>query len=50
MTPFDEQIMLAVAQELKINPDKREIDDFTYEDLTLTGYESHKKIPMQMAV
>ncbi|KAK9812564.1 hypothetical protein WJX73_009302 [Symbiochloris irregularis] len=36
--------------ELKINPQKREIDDILFEDLQLEHYHSHSRIPMQMAV
>ncbi|KAL7563732.1 hypothetical protein ACA910_020420 [Epithemia clementina (nom. ined.)] len=35
---------------LKINPEKRDIDDFCLEDLTVLGYQPHKTIKMQMAV
>jgi thymidylate synthase len=37
-------------QVLQINPAKTDIDAFTAEDFTLTGYDPHKKIVMQMAV
>ena len=38
------------VQELRINPQKREIDDFTTEDLELVGYQHHGTIAMPMAV
>ena len=37
-------------QVLNINSQKTEIDSFVFEDLELIGYQSHKKIAMQMAV
>jgi thymidylate synthase len=35
---------------LKINPEKKNIDDFVYDDLEVIGYRPHKKISMKMAV
>jgi len=35
---------------LTINQDKKHIDDFLFDDFTLTGYEPHGKIHMKMAV
>ncbi|WIA20221.1 hypothetical protein OEZ85_006063 [Tetradesmus obliquus] len=35
---------------LLINPDKKDINDFTAEDFTLLDYQPHKTIKMQMAV
>jgi thymidylate synthase len=35
---------------LALNPAIKNIDDFTFQDFTLTGYESHAKIVMKMAV
>jgi dihydrofolate reductase/thymidylate synthase len=35
---------------LRINPAKREIDDFVFEDFEIVGYQPHKKIEMKMAV
>jgi dihydrofolate reductase / thymidylate synthase len=35
---------------LKINPDKKDIDDFEFSDFTLIGYNPDKKIKMEMAV
>jgi len=35
---------------LRLNPEKKDIDAFTFDDFELIGYEPHKKIPMQMAV
>jgi dihydrofolate reductase/thymidylate synthase len=35
---------------LKINPNKTDIDSFTYEDFTLEDYQPHKAIKMEMAV
>jgi len=35
---------------LKINPEKKHIDDFVYDDLEVIGYNPHKTIKMKMAV
>ena len=35
---------------LKINPDKKDIDSFTFEDFEIIGYDPHPKIEMKMAV
>jgi dihydrofolate reductase/thymidylate synthase len=35
---------------LLLNPDKKAIDDFVFEDFTLLDYSPHKTIKMQMAV
>lgn len=35
---------------LRLNPARREIDEFEAEDFELAGYAPHKKIEMQMAV
>ncbi|KAI8473775.1 MAG: thymidylate synthase/dCMP hydroxymethylase domain-containing protein, partial [Monoraphidium minutum] len=35
---------------LRLNPERREIDEFTAEDFEIVGYEPHKAIKMQMAV
>lgn len=35
---------------LKINPDKKNIDDFEYSDFEVIGYKPHKTIKMKMAV
>jgi thymidylate synthase len=35
---------------LTINPDVKDIDGFKYSDFTITGYEPHAKIAMDMAV
>jgi len=35
---------------IKINPDKKNIDDFLYEDFEVIGYKPHKTIKMKMAV
>lgn len=35
---------------LKLNRDKRDIFDFKYEDIELTGYESHPALKVKMAV
>mmetsp|Transcript_53597 Transcript_53597/g.117598 ORF Transcript_53597/g.117598 Transcript_53597/m.117598 type:complete len:316 (-) Transcript_53597:125-1072(-) len=35
---------------LTINPDKTDIDSFSFEDFKLAGYDPHKKIEMKMAV
>lgn len=40
----------ALAQELKITPDKTDIDSFCFDDFQLEGYDPCKKIAMQMAV
>lgn len=29
---------------LKLNPEIRDIDDFTFEDITIEGYQSHSAI------
>jgi hypothetical protein len=38
------------AQTLEINPEKTDIDSFTFDDFKLIGYKAHKKIEMKMAV
>lgn len=38
------------TQTLRINPAKKDIDSFVFEDFEIVGYEPHKKIEMQMAV
>lgn len=38
------------VQTLTINPAKRDIESFSFDDFTLSGYNPHKKIAMQMAV
>ena len=35
---------------LKINPEKKDIDDIVYDDLEVIGYNPHKAIKMKMAV
>ena len=35
---------------LKMNPDKKNIDDFVFEDFEVVGYNPHKTIKMKMAV
>ncbi len=35
---------------LRVNPAKRDIDAFTFDDFELVGYEPHAKIEMKMAV
>ena len=37
-------------QVLRIDPQKRDIDAFEFEDFELIDYNPHKKIAMQMAV
>ena len=37
-------------QVLHINPQKKDIDSFVFEDFTLEGYTPHKQIAMKMAV
>ena len=37
-------------QVLHINPQKKEIDSFVFEDFTLDGYTPHKQIAMKMAL
>lgn len=37
-------------QTLRINPDKKDIDSFVFEDFELVDYNPHKTIKMQMAV
>lgn len=39
-----------LAQVLKINPKKLDIDSLAFEDFELVGYDPHKKIAMKMAV
>ena len=36
--------------ELWLNPEVRSIDDFTFEDIRLNGYEAHPRIPAPVAV
>lgn len=52
MEPLQEQLARTprAFPKLYINPDKKEIDDFTYEDLKVVGYQPHKAIAMKMAV
>lgn len=35
---------------LTLNPDIKDIDSFSYKDITVTGYKSHPKISMKMSV
>ena len=35
---------------LKINPEKKDIDSFTYDDFEVVDYKPHKTIKMKMAV
>ena len=35
---------------LHINPEKKNIDDFVFDDFTVEGYLPHKKIEMTMAI
>jgi dihydrofolate reductase/thymidylate synthase len=35
---------------LKMNPEKKNIDDFVFEDFEVIGYNPHKTIKMKMAV
>jgi len=50
--PLKEQLKNAPRHfpTLRINPDKKEIDAFVFEDFELIGYNPHKKIEMKMAV
>lgn len=41
---------LLSPQTLEINPEKTDIDSFTFDDFKLVGYNAHKKIEMKMAV
>ncbi len=41
---------VCASQVLRINPDKRDIESFTFDDFTLEGYNPHRKIAMEMAV
>ena len=38
------------APKLHINPEKMDINSFTFEDFTLEGYDPHPNIKMEMAV
>jgi hypothetical protein len=40
----------AASQTLRINPEKKDIDSFVFEDFELLDYNPHKTIKMQMAV
>ncbi len=42
--------MAGSMQVLYINPKKKDIDSFVFEDFTLEGYTPHKQIAMRMAV
>jgi thymidylate synthase len=35
---------------LKMNPNKKNIDDFVFDDFEVVGYKPHKTIKMKMAV
>lgn len=35
---------------LRINPAKKDIDSFVFEDFTIEGYDPHETIKMKMAV
>ena len=50
--PLQEQLQRVPRPfpKLQINPDKKNIDDFVYEDLKVFGYHPYKKISMKMAV
>ena len=50
--PLKEQLLNAPKHfpTLKINPEKKEIDSFVFEDFEVIGYNPHKKIEMKMAV
>lgn len=50
--PLQEQLQRTPKPfpKLYINPDKKNIDDFVYEDLQVIGYNPLKSIPMKMAV
>lgn len=39
-----------LVQKLRINPERKDIDSFVFEDFELVDYNPHKKIAMQMAV
>ena len=44
------RLLLCATQTLEINPARRDIESFTWEDFTLNNYNPHKRIAMQMAV
>ncbi|MGE9291680.1 MAG: thymidylate synthase, partial [Puniceicoccales bacterium] len=52
----EEQARIQLAREprplprMVINPDRREIDDFRYEDFSLEGYDPHPAIRAPVAV
>lgn len=50
--PLKEQLQNAPLHfpTLEINPEKTDIDSFTFDDFKLIGYKAHKKIEMKMAV
>ena len=50
--PLQEQLQRTPKPfpKLYINPDKKDIDDFVYEDLQVMGYNPFKSIQMKMAV
>jgi len=50
--PLREQLLRQPTPfpKLEINPAKRDIDDFTFEDFTLIAYHPHGSIKMEMAV
>jgi dihydrofolate reductase/thymidylate synthase len=50
--PLQEQLQRTprAFPRLVINPDKKTIDDFSYDDLTVLGYHPYKPISMKMAV
>jgi thymidylate synthase len=51
-----EQVRLQLSREprplprLTINPDKRDIFDFEFEDFMITGYDAHPSIKAEIAV
>ena len=50
LPPKSKAVPFLLLQTLTINPNKRDIDSFTADDFTISGYSPYKKIAMTMAV